>query len=214
MLEVLGETVDDLAEGGEGLVDVLEFVEVRLVDFLVLVDLLGASQVAEVDFGFVELALAVGLAGLDQDLEDGVRPAALQVHAGLPDVAVPLSPLHQCEAVVVVRDRILAQSFHVDAVQPALVDLQWFRLLVVLQQVVDLLVVDLQERAVHELLLLLPHHPEDVVDRPRDHAGVINVVLDVPVDERGLVVDLDVICEAIRGLVLPIGSEHGVGLPY
>jgi len=73
-------------------------------DALVLVDFLGAGEVAEVDFGPLklsrnrDLAVGVGVQTLDDHLEDGVRATADGVVAGLAHVAVLLAALEQHEA--------------------------------------------------------------------------------------------------------------------
>lgn len=69
------------------------------------------------------------------------------------------------------RNGVLGEPVDVDAVCAVFVDLEWRRHAAVAEQVEDLLVVDLHERAVHERLLrrlALHYGCKDVFDRARD----------------------------------------------
>lgn len=64
----------------------------------------------------------------------------------MPNNPVLLSPGHESEAVHMVGHRILRQSLHKYPIDFALVDIQCFGFGHILQQIVNFLVVNLQER--------------------------------------------------------------------
>jgi hypothetical protein len=97
------------------------------------------------------------------------------------------------------------------------VDAERYRVITLHQQVVNLFVIDLQEGAVHEglrvgVLILLLDEAENVVNRSRNHASIVTVRSDV-LEESRLVLDLDWTTMPTRlDHVLPIVTEHCVGL--
>lgn len=105
--------------------------------------LFGASQVAQIEFASHDEAPLVGLVLLDENLENGVGPARVDVGLRLPCDPVFLASPEQNEAVLGVPDHVLALAFHENACELVLPDHEGLGTLPVLEQVVQLLVVDL-----------------------------------------------------------------------
>lgn len=73
----------------------------------------------------------------------------MDVSFGLSSYSVPLSPFKQDVAVIRTIDYILTQAFNENPCELVLSDDERFRLLTVLKEIEEFLVVDLKERAIH-----------------------------------------------------------------
>ena len=138
-----GEGVDDVAEGGEGLVDVVGLLE-AVADSA---SGLGAFRAGEVDDVEVGVAFDGALGDLDVGGEDGVGAGGLVVHLGGGYVSVELAAADDLEDLGGVLAPLLGDVVDEEAAGGALADLEL--LLFGLEQVVELLVVDLQVLALH-----------------------------------------------------------------
>ena len=92
-LLALGKSRDDLAKRAQGQVDGLKLQQVLGVKVFLLADLLGASQVAQVELASEHDASLVRLILLHQYLEYSVGPAGVDVGLGLPGDPVFLASL-------------------------------------------------------------------------------------------------------------------------
>ena len=140
---------------------------------LILVNLLGPGQVAQVQLGPLDHALLVDFVALEQELEDCVRPRALDIHLRLPRNPRPLAPLQQRQTIILVLNNKLAESLDIDSLHAVLPNIQWLLLLGVLKQVVYFLVVDLHEGHVDgDADVVAPDLFEEIGDASRDYAAL------------------------------------------
>ena len=126
------------------------------------------------------------------------------------------SPFQESVTVASVGDNVLTLAFNKDSSVLILSYDKWFIASSVLQQVKELLVVDLQERAVNCVIpfgVCLDHDFEgckDLLNRSRNYTEfslVIIVAVDVSVEHEPSHSVLPAIW-----VVIPVGTEHGIGL--
>jgi hypothetical protein len=113
----------------------------------VLVYLLRAGEITQVQLGSLDHALLVNLLAFDQELKDGMWPWALRIHFGRSRSPISFSSLQQGQAVVFVLHDVLTQPLHVYALHLVLSNRQRLLLLGIMEQVKDLFIVDLNETA-------------------------------------------------------------------
>lgn len=82
-----------------------------------------------------------------------MRPTTLHIFFSVPDKPVFFSSLHQFQTIEVVSYCILSQSLHENSIKFGLVEIQWFGLRKILQQIVYFFVVDLQKGTVNIVAL-------------------------------------------------------------
>ena len=70
---------------------------------------------------------------------------ALSVHGSLPNKTVLFSSLHEFQTICIVSDSVLGQPFYKDSINFGLVDVEWFGLGKILQQIINFFVVNLQK---------------------------------------------------------------------
>lgn len=113
--EVSGQLLYDFSKGCKGQVDVLELSQMLAAHLLLLVDLLRASEVSEVELAPFDHAVLINRFALQEKLEDRVRPRAVHVHLGVPGDSVLDPSGENSEAVYCVLDNVLAKALNVDA---------------------------------------------------------------------------------------------------
>mmetsp|Transcript_57268 Transcript_57268/g.150720 ORF Transcript_57268/g.150720 Transcript_57268/m.150720 type:complete len:365 (+) Transcript_57268:1004-2098(+) len=169
--------VDDVAQGGQGPVDVLGLVE-ALARRARLRDLLTPRKVDKVELPHLHRAV-VQILLLYRQHEDQVRPGGVLVHVRHGHGPVVVAGPHGVEDLLLAPDVRFRHFADEDASYLVLVDLEV--VLLGVQQVADTLVVDLDDGDLDEELDVLVGMVDSVEDRPhhaRDHA-LVDLVLDV-----------------------------------
>ena len=169
---------DDVAERREAQVDLGRLLE-PVAGRARLGLALRAGEVDEVELADADvLAAVVRLAALDDDGEDGVRARARLVHERRADRAVLLARLHHLVDLVRRLDDEAREVLHVHARVDVLLQVEPV-LRVLREQVADLLVVDLEVRRAHEVLLRRLGDRdlvEDLLERVGDDAAQLGRV--------------------------------------
>ena len=123
--------------------------------------LLTASQITQIEFSPEEHTAFVGGVALNQNLKNGVRATGVDIRSGLPCAPVSLASLQQNKAVVGIGDHVLALPLHKNTSVLVLPDVEGPVWIAILEQIKELLVVNLQKRA---------------IDRVSDIALILNLI--------------------------------------